>query len=63
MALVGLLLDIDSLTTHFAHVTLLNEWCKESFLQMNVGKTKGLVLAGRKTSNTFAYIMVNEEPV
>ena len=31
MALVGLLLNEDSLATYFSHVSFLNEWCEESF--------------------------------
>ena len=49
MALVGLLLNEYSLETYFSHVSLLNEWCEESFLKINVGKTKELVLDARKT--------------
>ena len=37
MALVGLLLNEDSLATYFSHVSLLNEWYEESFLEINVG--------------------------
>ena len=40
MALVGLLLNENSLATYFSHVSLLNEWCEGSFLEINVGKTK-----------------------
>ena len=47
MALVGLLLNEDSLATYFSHVSFLNEWCEESFLEINVGKTKELVLDAR----------------
>ena len=43
VAHVGLLLNEDSLATYFSHVSLLNEWCKEICLEMNVGKReKGL---------------------
>ncbi len=49
MALVGLLLNEDSLAAYFSHVSLLNEWCEESFLEINVGKTKELVLDAKKT--------------
>ena len=53
MALVGLLLNEDSLEKCLSHVSLLNEWCKEGFVEMNVGKTKELVLDARKTTNVF----------
>ena len=49
VAHVGLLLNEDSLAIYFSHVSLLNELCEESFLDINVGKTKELVLDGRKT--------------
>jgi len=41
----------------------LNEWCEESFLEINVGKTKELVLDARKTKNVFVPVKVNNEPV
>ena len=63
MALVGLLLNEDSLATYFSHVSLLNEWCEESFLEINVGKTKELVLDARKTKILFVPLKVNDEPV
>ena len=58
-----LLLNEDSLATYFAPVSLLNEWCKESFLEMNVSKTKELVLDARKTTNIFVPVKVNNQPV
>ena len=65
MALVGLLLTKDSLATYFSHVSLLNEWCEESFLEINLGKTKELVLGARKTNIflIFVPVKVNNEPV
>ena len=63
MTLVGLLLNEDSLATYFSQVSLLNEWCEESFLEINVGKTKELVLDARKTKNVFVTIKVYNEPV
>ena len=48
MALVGLLLNEDSLATYFSHISLLNEWCEESFLVINAGRTKELVLDARR---------------
>ena len=62
MPLVRLQLNEDSLATYF-HVSFLNEWCKESLLEMNVGKTKELVLDARKTTNVFVPVKVNNEPV
>ena len=63
MPLVRLQLNEDSLATYFSHVSLLNEWCKESFLEMNVGKTKELVLDARKTTNVFVPVKINNKPV
>ena len=40
MALVGLLLDEDSLAEYFCDIGILKNWCKDSFLEMNVSKTK-----------------------
>ena len=57
MALVGLLLNEDFLATYF--FTLLNEWCEESFLEINVGKTKELVLDARETKKLFVPVKVN----
>ena len=58
MTLVGLLLN-DSLPTYFSHVSLLNEWCKESFVEMNAFKTKELVLDARKPTNVFVPVKLN----
>ena len=57
--LVTMLLNEDSLATYFSHVSLLNEWCEESFLEINVGKTKQLVLDVRKTKKLFVPVKVN----
>ena len=35
---------------------------KKAFLEINVGKTKELVLDGRKTKNLFVPFKVNDEP-
>ena len=63
MTLVGLQLNEDSLATYFSHVSLLNEWCEESFLEINVGKTKALVLDARKTKTSLIPVKVNSERV
>ena len=43
----------------------MNEWCEESFLEINLGKTKELVLGARKTNIflIFVPVKVNNEPV
>jgi len=63
MAFVGLLLNEDLLATYFSHVSLLDEWCKESFLEMNVCETSELGLDARKTANVFVPVKVTNEPV
>ena len=63
MTLIELQLNEDSLATYFSHISLLNEWCEESFLEINVGKTKELVLDARKTKILFVPLKVNDEPV
>ena len=59
---VGLLLNEDSLATYFSHVSLLNKWCEERFLEINVGKTKELVLDAR-IFILFVPVKVKNEPV
>ena len=49
------------MATYFSHVSLLDEWCEENFLEMNVGKTKELVLGARKTSHTFVPVKANNQ--
>ena len=56
MTLAGLLLNEDSLATYFSHVLLLNEWCEESFLEINIGKTKELVLDGRGEKENYLFL-------
>ena len=63
MTLVGLQLNEDYLATYFSHVSLLNEWCEESFMEINIGKTKELVLDARKTKILFVPVKVNNETV
>ena len=63
MAFAGLLLNEDFLATYFSHFSLLNEWCKESFLEMNVCETSELGLDARKTANVFVPVKVTNEPV
>jgi len=63
MTLVGLQLNEDCLATYFSHVSLLNEWREESFFEINVGKTKALVLDPRKTKILFVPVKLNNEPV
>ena len=63
MTFVGLQLNEDSLATYFSHISLLKEWCEESFIEINIGKTKELVLDARKTKILFVPVKVNNEPV
>ena len=41
MALVGLLTNEASLSTYYQSVERLSEWCRESYLELNVKKNKG----------------------
>ena len=43
MALVGLLTNEATLSTYYQRVETLGDWCKDSFLELNVKKTKELM--------------------
>ena len=63
MALIGLLKEEDSLATYFSQISVLSSWCKDSFLEMNVGKTKELVIDNRQSEDSFVPVTLNNEPV
>ena len=44
MALVGLLKEEESLSSYFEQANMLIKWCEDSFLHLNVKKTKELVI-------------------
>ena len=63
MALVGLLLDENSLSTYFSDVKKLHNWCSESYLELNVKKTKELVFETKKNNVPFIPITISNENV
>ena len=63
MALVGLLKGEDTLAKYFCDVKRLHEWCSESFLELNVKKTKELVFDERPDKPTFEPIRISDESV
>ena len=63
MALVGLLTDENSLSSYFCDVEKLREWCSESFLELNVKKTKELVFDERTDKSDFTPIKISDELV
>ena len=63
MALVGLLLEEDSLASYFQDVRTLHKWCSDSFLELNVKKTKELVFDEKKNMQPFVPISIANENV
>ena len=63
MALVGLLKDEDSLASYFSDVQTLHEWCSNSYLELNVKKTKELVFDERPDKPPFEPIVISNENV
>jgi len=66
MALVGLLDREQAVLEqmYFDHIIELQEWCLSSSLQLNVGKTKELVVDMiKKPVNVLPSVIVNGEPV
>ena len=63
MALVGLLKDETSLSAYFCDVAQLCKWCEDSYLQLNVKKTKELVFDDAKSDVPFTPITIGSENV
>jgi hypothetical protein len=63
MALVGLLTGEESLAAYYAAVKVLELWCKVSFLELNVKKTKELVFDERRGDIDFVPVSINGEDV
>ena len=63
MALVGLLTSENSLSSYFSDVERLREWCSNSFLELNVKKTKELVFDERSEKSDFVPIKISNEKV
>ena len=61
MALVGLLTDEDSLACYFLDIEKLHKWCNDSFLELNVRKTKELVF--QYTQNEFEPVKISGDNV
>lgn len=62
MALIGRLKDEATLAAYFQQIQLLNEWFNSSFLQLNVGKTKEMIM-GRKNNDSFQKVRIANEEV
>ena len=62
MALVGLLKDEDSIAEYFCNIAILNNWCKDSFLDMNTDKTKELVV-NHQVGSDFTPVMIDNTRV
>jgi hypothetical protein len=63
MALVARLQDENCLAEYFLQVSLLNSWFKESFLDLNISKTKELVFDSRKGKEPFKPVIIDQQPV
>ena len=61
MALVAHLQDQNSLTEYFLQLDLLNSWFKESFLDLNVSKTRELVSDSRKEKEPFVSVTADQQ--
>ncbi len=62
MALVQLLKKEDCLAEYFSTVSDLTTWCQNSFLELNVSKTKELCIGNEQDSLNFP-VLVEGEPV
>ena len=63
MALVVRLQDEKSLAEYFLQLDLLNSWFKESFLDLNISKTKELVFDSRKEKEPFIPVTTDQQLV
>ena len=61
IALVARLWDENSLAENFLHLDLLNSWFKESFLDLNVSKTRELVSDSRKEKEPFVSVTADQQ--
>ena len=60
MALVGRLKDEDSIACYFDQASLLARWCEESYLHLNITKTKELVIGN---DSTLEPLLINDQAV
>ena len=63
MALVARLQDENSLAENFLQLDVLNSWFKESFLDLNISKTKELVFDSRKEKEPFIPVTIDQQSV
>ena len=63
MALVARLQDENSLGEYFLQLDRLNSWFKESFLDLNISKTKELVFNSRKEKDPFTPVTTDQQPL
>ena len=63
MALVGMLLKEECLASYFSKVSMLESWCRDSYLQLNASKTKELLFDNRKMCSPLPPVYINNEPV
>ena len=60
MALVGRLKNEDSIACYFNQASLLARWCEESYLHLNITKTKELVIGN---DSTLEPLLINDQAV
>jgi hypothetical protein len=63
MALVARLRDEDSLARYFSEIQVLNDWFNESFLKLNVVKTKELICDRRRKQDAVDPVVISGESV
>ena len=63
IALVARLRDENSLAENFLHLDFLNSWFKESFLDLNISKTKELVFDSRKEKGPFIPVTTDQQSI
>ena len=63
ITLVARLRDENSLAENFLHLDLLNSWFRESFLDLNISKTKELVFDSRKEKEPFIPVTIDQQSV
>ena len=63
MTLVARLQDESSLAEYFLQIDLLNLWFKESFLVLNVSKTKEFVFVSTKEDEPFKLVITDQQSV
>ena len=61
MALVARLQDENSLAEYFLQLDLLKSWFKESFLDLNISKTKELLSDSRKEKEPFVPVTADQQ--